>query len=371
MTSRLVGYISKLALIRPARQVALMTGASIKTIREILIAHRKHLDETVRFETPRVLGLDGVFAREKDAEGKSRKTECAILTDIEAGLVIDFRPGATIDEVANRLRALAHPERVKIVVIDMSLTLLAAVRKALPHAIIVIDLFHIQSKINDGLDNVRKRLRRAATRRKGQLTMCRKELLRKRRDQLRPHELQELERWFDLKPELRLAYEVVEGCLDIWKSSSSRTASARYKRWLARFPPELLEDFAELLSAFRNWEKLILNYFDHRYTNAFTEASNRLVKDLQREARGCDFETLRGKVVYGTLLKKQMEEARQGEMRRKKRKPPTEETRKRRRRRRVSTGGEANSAPATGNPTGPPLLPALQMDLFQSYTLGR
>jgi transposase len=279
-------------------------------------------------------------------------------------VTIDLRPGITIAAVREVLRKLANPERVKVVVIDMASPLLAAVLKELPHAIIVIDLFHIQSKINLGLDKVRKRLRKGATRKKGQLTMCCKELLRKRREQLTPSELQELERWFDLMPELQLAYDVKESCLKIWHSSSSRTARERYRRWRAQFPPALRDDFAELLSAFNRWGKYIFNYFDHRFTNAFTESRNRLVKDIQRETRGCNFDTLRGKVVHGPRIKKQIEEARREEMKRKKRKPQAEGSPKSRRRRKRTTGAEVECAP-------PPLivgdfmLPALQMDLFQ------
>jgi hypothetical protein len=36
---------------------------SLNTIREIFYAHCERLDKIVRFETPRVLGLDGVYAR--------------------------------------------------------------------------------------------------------------------------------------------------------------------------------------------------------------------------------------------------------------------------------------------------------------------
>jgi transposase len=364
MTSRLVSYIEKMALLRPARQVALMTGASSKTIREILIEHIKHMDATVHFETPRVLGIDGVFARVKDKNGKSRKKECAIMTNIEAGLVIDLHPDITIDAVRGRLRKLTHPERVKVVLVDMSTALIGAIRKELPHALIVIDLFHIQSKINEGLDNVRKRLRKGSTRRKGQLIMCRRELLRKRRRQLKPNELKELEMWFEYKPELRQAYEVVEGCLKIWASSSSRMARERYRDWLTKFPLELRADFAELLSALGNWGEYIFNYFDERFTNAFTESSNRLVKDIQRETRSCDFNILRGRVIYGTLLKQQMEKARREEMKRKKRKPQQERARKRRRKSPRATVVEAHSAPLLGNIMTPSF--ALQMDLFQS-----
>jgi len=364
MTTRLVSHIEKLSLLRPAREVSLLTGASTGTIREIMTRYRQHLDKTVRFETPRVLGIDGVFARVKDETGKSRKRECAMFTDIEAGLRIDLRPGITIKEVSKRLRAFLHSKRIKIVVIDMSPALLAAIREALPDAIIVVDLFHIQSKINEGLDKVRIRLRKGAARRKGQLTMCRKELLRKRRDQLKPNEEKELKLWFELKPELGLAYEVVEGCLKIWHSSSSKTAQERYQSWLKQFPPELRKDFHELLSAFKNWGEYIFNYFDHRYTNAFTESSNRIVKDILRETRGCDFETLRGKVIYGTWIKKQMEEARLEEMKRKKRKPKKQDKPARRRRRRRSTRAETEPPIERDVETEGIPPPAIQMDLF-------
>jgi hypothetical protein len=196
--------------------------------------------------------------------------------------------------------------------------------------------------------------------------MCRKELLRKRRDHLNPDELKERERWFELKPELRLAYDVAEECLEMWHSSSSGTARERHRRWLARFPPELRLDFHELLSAFRNWGEYIFHYFDYRFTNAFTESKNRLVKDIQRESRGCDFETLRGKVVYGTLLRKQIEEARREEMKRKKRKPRIDGvTKRRRRRKRKSATGEEAESVALDLVDSCALLPALQMDLFQ------
>jgi transposase len=189
--------------------------------------------------------------------------------------------------------------------------------------------------------------------------------LRKRTDQLKPHELAERERWFDLKPELRLAHLVVVSCLEIWhSSSSSKTARERYRRWLLKFPLELREDFKELLTAFRNWEEYIFNYFDHRYTNAFTESSNRLVKDIQRETRSCEFKTLRARVIYGTMLQRQMKEARREEMKRKIRKPQMQGAVKPRRRRRHAVEAEVESKGIVNAVAGDSQLPALQMGLF-------
>lgn len=293
MTTRLVDFIRKLSLFRPAREVALLTGSSAKTVSGILTKYRQHLDKSVCFETPRVLGLDGVYARvekeeqEEAAHGKKgsvkrkrRKTvkkECICVTDIEKGIAIDLWPHASKESIVNSLRRLPEPERIKVVIIDMSSVLYSAVREALPWAVIVIDIFHVQSKANVGVDNVRKRLRKGIRRVKGHPTMCPKELLRKHRDPRRPEKAPpELKGWFDLMPELRLAYEIKESFFDIWVSSCTRTALKRYQLWLEKFPPELRKDFAELLSALHNWKEEIFNYFDYPFTNGFTEGRNRL-----------------------------------------------------------------------------------------------
>jgi hypothetical protein len=116
-----------------------------------------------------------------------------------------------------------------------------------------------------------------------------------------------------------------------------------------------------LLSAFQNWEEYILNFFDHRYTNAFTESSNRLVKDIVRETRSCDFDTLEARVISGTNLRRQIKEARREEMKRKVRKPQGQATKKSRRRRRHATEPEAG---LPGAAVGDSRLPAIQISLF-------
>jgi hypothetical protein len=49
--------------------------------------------------------------------------------------------------------------------------------------------------------------------------------------------------------------------------------------------------------------RLIMNYFDNRYTNAYVEAVNGLFDQISRAGLGYDFETLRSKALlrYGRL----------------------------------------------------------------------
>jgi transposase len=372
-----------MSLLRTQRDVGLMTGVSLKTIREISHAHCERLDKTVRFETPRVLGLDGVYARvevedggrdsqtdqsqEAQPEKKSKrkktvKRECVSVTDIERGIAIDLWPSARKEDVIKYIRKIPGYQRIKCVVIDMSSVLYEAVKEAMPWAVIIIDIFHVLTKAEKGVDRVRQRCRQKIKPVKGQRIMCRRELLKVHRS--RPNEVPaELRPWFEAMPELCLAYEVKETIFDIQPSSSRRTALDRLRRWRERFPPQFRDDFSELLSALANWEEWILNYFTYRFTNAFTEERNKLVKDILRESRGCYFKTLRWRFLYGPYMKRKIEEARREEMGRKIRKHRAQ-PRKKRTKRQDPVDTKVNVATQKGLPGAEWQLPSPQMALF-------
>lgn len=299
LTTRLLRYVQLHSCIESFSAVAFRTGLSDTTVGDIFDDYTSMLDRTVRFETPRVLGLDGVYIGGK---------ECAILTDLEASLVIDVWADYRLEQLVAALKRFPGRERVRVVVIDMSRLLRRAVQEALPQAVIVIDRHHIQTLANEGIDRVRQQLRKDIARRRGQPTMCRRELLRKHWHQLDAGQQEELRRWLECQPKLKLAYEIKESFFAIWYSSSAGSARQRYREWLSMFLPDdrhafLTAGFKNLLTAMRNWEEYVLNYFEHPYTNAFTERSNGKIKDFLRAARGSTFKTARAKIIYGTLIR--------------------------------------------------------------------
>lgn len=319
MTRRLLDYIEKESLLRPFREVAPQVGLSAKTVREIFKERVAECERTASFTPPRVLGIDGVYIERK---------ERAILTDIERGTIIDIWGSVKTEPLSQALQHLPGREQIEVVTMDMARSLKNAVEQALPNAIIVIDRYHIQRMANESLDKVRKRLRDGVNRRNGQPTMCKSSLLRKHYGQLKEHEKIELKRWFSLKPELRLTYDLKEDFFRIWFSSCKATTRKRYNKWLQQLLESgLQKDFKHLLTAMNNWGEQIFNYFDPRCkdastestnqrdrnvrcTNAFTESTNRRVKDIQREARNGRFETVRAKTIYGTIVRQQLRVAR-------------------------------------------------------------
>lgn len=211
---------------------------------------------------------------------------------------------------------------------DMCRTLRAAVLEALPGVIIIIDLFHIMRLANQVMDAVRARLypKLKKEREPGQ-TRPRPEPFRLRRDKSCPEARQEREWWLTESRELRLAYDLKEGFLELFDEKtyggkllmSGALARQNYERWLKRLPEgeeyeALRGDFRKILTAMKNWGEYVFNYFDYGYTNAFTESSNRKVKDVQRDTRWCNFGTTCARAIYGTYLRKQEQEARAEEV---------------------------------------------------------
>ncbi len=149
MTQRLLEYVQIQSLLRTDLNVAEETGVSVRTVRKIRKRFVAHLKVTVHFETPRVLGIDGVRA-----DGSMR----VIFTDIKAHLVLDLIKSGCEESIRARLEAFPNPSQIQYVLIDMCKTERKAVRKALPHVVIIVDLFHVVRMANQVMDAVRNRL---------------------------------------------------------------------------------------------------------------------------------------------------------------------------------------------------------------------
>jgi len=77
-----------------------------------------------------------------------------------------------------------------------------------------------------------------------------------------------------------------------------------YAQWKKALPKRLVRFYKPLLTAMDNWPEEIFAYFDHRYTNATTEALNGLIKTMNRNGRGYQFRTLRAKMLFSKGVRK-------------------------------------------------------------------
>lgn len=265
-----------------------------KTVRNLFRAYIERLDSTTVFDTPEWMGIDEVHLL--------RKPRC-VLTNIKERTIIAVLEKRTKKVVLAHLKAMPDKDRIKVVTMDMWGPYYDAVSEVLPDADIIIDKFYVVRMASAAMEAVRKSLRaglEAKTRRK--LMHDRFILLRRNRD-LKPEQLETLGQWSQMFAE---AYKLKEDFYDLWSIPQKSDAKAAYKTWRNSIKgTELLTAFQPLLTAMHNWETPIFAYWDHRATNALTEALDGVAKLMQRQGRGYSFEAIRAKMLYSPTLQKQ------------------------------------------------------------------
>jgi len=308
VTTRLKLFAAREGLLRQYTDVARLTQLSRRHVRELSDEYGEFLDRTERQKLAKVVCMDGVYYA---------RAERILLTDPERKLALEVFPGGDAEKILADIKERFTDKeraRVRVVVIDMSATLRCVAAKAFPNATIVIDRFHVFKKANKAVDGVREALRkeRKKERREGRETMVRSEILRKHRADMTEEQEAQLDRWLGILPRHREAYEVKELLSTLWFSSSPETAEGRYEEWLgelAKCSPLVRAQFKKhFTKAVDDWGKDIFAYFDDRFDNGFTERMNRDVKDLQADCRRLSFNSMRKKIVYGTLVKRWRDE---------------------------------------------------------------
>ncbi len=288
-TRRLVDYVRTHSVRETFAAMARRVALDEKTIRHIFDDFVEELQTSIRFRTPRILGIDEI-----KVIGAYR----AIMTNVERRTVFDLRPSRAKADLLPYFRQLRDKDTVEWVAMDMYHVYRQVVKAALPEARIVVDRFHIQRMANEAVEKLRKRLRKDLSARQRLRLKDERFLLLKRQHDLGADAMEQLLAWFERFPLLGEAHALKEGFLSIWDQKTRLGAEAACERWLGNIAPEMAPVFKDLSTAVRNWHEEIFAYFDQPITNAYTESINRLAKDMNRMGRGYSFEVIRARMLY-------------------------------------------------------------------------
>lgn len=288
MTSRLVAWIGAQSIKRTFASLAEDTGMVEGTIRNIFRDHLNKLEATVRFETPKWMGIDEIHLI------KPR----GVITNIENNTVVELLANRNQDTIAKYLTGLKGKDKVQYVAMDMWKPYKTAVNAVLPQATVVIDKFHIVKMANEALEKVRKSMRADLTLKQKRGLMHDRFVLLKRERDLTDKERFNLDGWVQNYPLLGEAYRLKETFYGVYDAKSQPDALHAYDHWQKSIPPELNDHYHDLTRAFQNWMPDILAYFTHPVTNAYTESLNSLIRVMDRMGRGYSFEALRAKILF-------------------------------------------------------------------------
>lgn len=241
---------------------------------------------------PEVLSID-----EFRGNAGGEKFQC-ILTAPTQKRILDILPDCRENHIYEYLKPFENRNQVKYFVTDMRKEYIAMAKQLFPNAKIVIDKFHVVRYCTWALENVRKRVQKGLSPDERKYFKRSRTLLLKHMYNLSPSGKEAVIRMLRSRKDLADAYLLKEKFYAFMDSKDSREARDRLHEFGMFAAAADLPEFEPLMSVLRNWSKYILNSFDCRYTNGFTEGCNNKIKVLKRIAFGYrSFQNFRQRIL--------------------------------------------------------------------------
>ncbi len=240
------------------------------------------------------LGLD-----EKSSE--RGHSYVSILTDIERSRVLDLVPERKLEAAKSLLGILSPTQRasVKAVAMDMWPAFMSAVQTCVPQADIVHDRFHVSKYLGEAVDAVRRQehrsLGKAGT---SQLTGSKWAWLKRYPDG-RSAEAVSFRALNQLNLKTSRAWRIKETFTQFWLYRYTGAAKRFFDAWSNNAMRSRLEPIKKVVKMLRRHETGLLNYSQHRISNACAEGFNSAIQLIKANARGFrNFINYRARILF-------------------------------------------------------------------------
>lgn len=257
-------------------------------------SQRLRLTEAVDPLTPRWDLVSSLSAIHLGMDGHHvvNKRFVETITEVKQGIPLGILPN---NKKATMQTALAScpgeiANRIKTVTVDMDDGAIAAIRSVVPHALIVIDHFHVIQDANHRLDEARRIEQEAINFERGKRARAKLDipckLMRMAQEHLKPHEQIALSALLDRYPRLKIWYGYKEQIRAVYTAQTREEAEKQLQTIISTM---LLSEDVSLIfwgKSLKYYKEEILNYFVYRTTNAYTEGLNVRCKLVQRISSG-------------------------------------------------------------------------------------
>lgn len=293
VTKRLKQYLVQLALKRPFTNIADEYGVSHTSVRRYFEEYVAKRDEECYLVAPRVLGID---------EAHLNKTMRGVFTDTENFKLLEISKENKKQAIKEVIFSMEGYKNIEVATIDMASGYRHAIRECVPNCIVVVDKFHVIQYAQKAFSRIRVDIKNSLPKEDRKILSRDKWILQSNKEDIEKRSglIEQRTEWFKQFPLLGKAYWLKEGIRDVYNHSKDKQeALERFEKWEKDIPKEFKE-FKSIRRTFNNHKEEIFNYFDHPYTNAFTESMNNIIKQVEKNGKGYSFEVLRAKVLYGT-----------------------------------------------------------------------
>ena len=281
-TKKYEEQVFKLCEMDSFEKVARIEGLTYEIVEGVYKKVAKEKLSKQKEEVVRVLGIDEISIK------KGHSDYMTVLSDIERGKVIEVLESRSKEALEAYFDRLGEERRkaIRVVSIDMWEGFYQASKAKLPHALVVIDKFHVIKLLNENLSQERKEIQKEVKGEQAKYLKGLRWILVKDAGKITKEEREKLEQAFQLSPELKQAYELKEGFKEFYRRKNKRTAKEYLERWITGVKESGLKFLNKFAETVKEWKEEILNYFQTRVTNSFVEGMNNKIKLLKRIGYG-------------------------------------------------------------------------------------
>lgn len=279
---------------RTVADVARELGCDWHTINDTVTVYGEALlaVDTKRITLTTALGLDETSFVKR---GHHRREYVTTIADVGHHQILEILPTRDFADVARWVHAQpgSWKGNIQYGALDMSPTYAAVYTVTLPKARQVVDAFHLVQLANRALDEIRRRVQREQTGRRGRakdpLFRGRRILLaaEERLSQAAQERLAVLLRLGDPGGEVAVAHRVKERVREFYQCGNPNIARDMLTELVEHCRrPAMPKEIRRLGATIHRWFEKIWNYHLARVSNGPTEALNNLIKRVKRVGYG-------------------------------------------------------------------------------------
>jgi transposase len=230
------------------------------------------------------------------------------------GTLIAMIKGTKSEEIIKVLESIPNQIRnkVKEITLDMAAPMISICKTAFPKAVQVTDRFHVQKLAHaavqdlrikhrwEALDQENREMEKAKTNNTKYIPELfengdtLKQLLARSRYILFKHhhkwtvkQKQRAEILFHKYPNIKVAYQLSMELFNIYQNTKIKgVAFTKLAQWYEQIEQSQIQTFSTVKRTIQQHYSSILNYFDHRSTNASAESFNSKIKGFRLQLRG-------------------------------------------------------------------------------------
>lgn len=228
---------------------------------------------------PKMLGIDEHFFSRKDGFATT-------FVNLVTHRVFDVQLGRSERSLERFLDELPGKENTEVVVMDLSETYRAIVRRHFPNALIVADRFHVIRLVGQTLMEAWKQLEPVGRKHRGLVS-----LMRRKPDRLDPDQAVRLRAYLDEHVIVGAVYDQLQRLMMLLRNKHQTAAACRHHtRHFLRIVSELeaspMPSLQTLAKTLKSWREPIARMWRFTKSNGITEGLHNKMEVISRRAYG-------------------------------------------------------------------------------------